>query len=68
MDTKKLQNLMNEEIDRRQFLKYIGAVLLTVIGIKGLIKNLATNHPSYRPTHIDQPGYGFGDYGNKGTK
>lgn len=68
MDTKKLQNMMSQDISRRQFLQYIGAVLLAVVGIKGLMKNLLTNHPNYRPAQVDRPGYGFGDYGNKGTK
>jgi hypothetical protein len=62
MDTKKLQSMMTKEITRKQFLSYVGAVFLSIIGIKGLLKNLVTNHPSYRPA---QPGYGFGDYGNK---
>jgi hypothetical protein len=59
-----LQNIRDKEMDRKDFLKYSGVVLLGVVGLKGILTLLA---PSEKPvaSTVDQQkrGFGAGRYG-----
>ena len=35
-----LQKLLDKEIDRKQFMSYLGAGILSVVGMGGLVKSL----------------------------
>jgi len=50
--------LMNKEMDRKEFLLYAGLIFLTVIGISGTVKNLSEIIHG-KP----QKGFGSGPYG-----
>ena len=60
-----LQHLLEREMDRKEFLLYLGLLLLTLSGVAGVWKTLS--HPDLlgvKATKI--PSYGIGPYG--GTK
>ena len=57
-----VQTLMAKEVDRKQFLLHVGAAVLTLTGVSGMIKALtepATGSPS---------GYGASSYGGSSTQ
>lgn len=62
-----IQTLFATEMDRKKFLAYAGTVLLSVVGITGVIKVLTQAHPT--PSHqqksypIQTSGYGGSVYG-----
>lgn len=58
------ENLLETEVDRREFLVYAGATLLGVLGISGLLKSL-TQSPSSRK-NATAGGYGSSTYGGRG--
>ncbi len=64
VNLKPLQQLLETEMDRKEFLAYIGAALLAVIGISGMLKSLAppTTHHSAKNA---QAGYGSSVYGGR---
>jgi hypothetical protein len=60
-----LQNIRDHEMDRKDFLKYSGIVLIGIVGLKGLLALLA--QPEI-PTTIStaqqsKRGFGSGKYG-----
>lgn len=61
MAQKNLQKLFKKPMDRKEFLAHVGAGTLMVIGVSGLLKNLAdyTGH-SHRKA---EGGYGSSPYG-----
>jgi hypothetical protein len=62
--TKQLDDLMNAQMSRVEFLRYMGVVALGMIGITGLLKNLHHAVPkSTRPMKSFATGYGRGAYG-----
>lgn len=56
------ENLLETEIDRREFLAYVGAALLGVLGVSSLLKIL-TQTPSNKKSASG--GYGSSTYGGK---
>ena len=67
MSTKKIvQTISEKEMDRKQFLKYSGYALLSLVGLKGVV-NLLTPVKEVRVESADQNkskrGFGSGKYG-----
>ena len=57
-----LQALTTKEMDRKEFLKYSGSVLLAVIGVTGFLRILLGSHNA--PSEKKQTnGYGASVYG-----
>ena len=61
-----VQTILNKEMDRKEFLKYSGLVLLSLVGLKTIISLL--NQPSEKLTVIESRkesmhGFGSGKYG-----
>lgn len=65
--TAQIQNLLDQEMDRAEFLRYAGAATLAVLGVTSIIKSLeglvGGNSQQKVSTNM---GYGGGSYG--GTK
>lgn len=57
------ENLLETEVDRREFLTYAGATLLGVFGVSSLIKTLTQSTPHKK--HAASNGYGSATYGGK---
>jgi len=65
-DQKPLQKLFSKSMNRREFLAHLGAGLLTIVGVSGLINSLV-NLPGGRSTPRSS-GYGSSGYGGKTAK
>ena len=61
-----VQKLLEKKMDRKEFLAHIGAGILTLIGISGLLKHLV-NYTSHDRVYREI-GYGSNDYGGKQGK
>ena len=69
IDLSHVQNLMEQEVSRKEFLRYIGIAILSVVGITNLIKNLS--QPLQLPVQTKtieknsqlSGGYGISAYG-----
>lgn len=61
MEQKPLQKLFTKSMNRREFLAHIGAGLLTVVGVSGLISSLVNLNG--KPTERRSSGYGSSGYG-----
>ncbi len=58
MLSKSFTELLEKEVDRKEFLLYAGLILLTITGLTGMMKNISTIiHPKA------QQGFGRGSYG-----
>lgn len=55
------QELLEQEVDRREFLTYLGIAALTVMGISGLLH--ALSQPLHRGIRHTNQGFGGGAYG-----
>lgn len=60
-----IDTLLNQEMDRKNFLRYSGGIILALIGVTGLLRLLLNNRTS---PLIDTPkekrgGYGSSRYG-----
>lgn len=55
------ENLLETEVDHREFPAYAGAALLGVLGISGLIKSLTQSTPNQKQSASG--GYGSSTYG-----
>ena len=53
-------DLLPKEMDRKQFLQHVGAGVLAVVGVSGLIKALTDPHKQRSKT---SSGFGMGSYG-----
>jgi hypothetical protein len=53
-----IQNIKDKEMDRKDFLKYSGLVLLSVVGFKGIAGILT--HPEKHLGRSSNSGRGFG--------
>lgn len=60
---RQIAQLMSKEMDRRDFLKYSGGVLLAVIGITGLINTLVQFGGEEDTPTAKSGGYGSTPYG-----
>lgn len=58
-----LQAIMDKEMNRREFLGYIGAGILAVVGISGMIKALLSHDNRHQTAQIVNHGYGSTAYG-----
>lgn len=62
------QELLATDMDRREFLAYLGAAALTILGVSGLLRTL-TNPSLLRQERSGQrlsgAGYGDGVYGGR---
>ncbi len=62
----KIQELLQEEISRKEFLRYIGVALLSMVGVASFLQSLASNFSKKHVTTIEhkQAGYGATPYGH----
>lgn len=51
-------DLLSSKMNRKEFLGYVSALLLTVTGVSGVMKALKTSHPHYRANGFGSGGYG----------
>jgi hypothetical protein len=56
-----LQTLLNKEMSRKEFLQHVGAALLMLFGISGLINSLT--HKTTQTNRVQNIGYGSSAYG-----
>ena len=59
-----LAKLRDKEMDRKDFLKYSGLLLVSVVGLKGILTALGTieSQTSHQQTKVTR-GFGGGKYG-----
>lgn len=62
---KYLDQLLQTEMTRREFLRTIGLMILSVIGVGNLLRYLGTNN--FVPA-APKSGYGSSSFGGKGRK
>ncbi len=60
---KQLDDLLQQELSRAEFIKVVGLALLGVVGVSGFLKNLHRSLPGQKNTHNLVQGYGRGPYG-----
>jgi hypothetical protein len=59
---KHLQTIVEKPMNRKEFLGYIGAAVLAVVGISGMVKALL-HHNSSGSSQVVADGYGATAYG-----
>ncbi len=59
----KINDLLQQEISRKEFLRYVGLSLLAIIGVTNLVKNLQSSLPGERQKAVKPAGYGASSYG-----
>lgn len=59
---KSIQSIIEKPMNRKEFLGYIGAAILGVIGVTGMLKSLA-HHNGGSSSNIVSDGYGSTNYG-----
>jgi hypothetical protein len=61
-----LKELMEQEMDRKKFLSFSGGIVLSVIGVTGLIAHLTRQNLKLQSTQSQEQssGYGASYYGN----
>ena len=62
MPSRHLSQLLSQELTRKQFLLYLGLLLLTVTGVTGLVKTLSDPKLIHKQRTATQ-GFGSGPYG-----
>jgi len=62
---KSIQKILTKEMTRREFLTYLGMLLLTVFGISTLLKNISSLNPTKSKVtkNITKSSFGYGPYG-----
>jgi len=57
-----VQTIREKEMDRRDFLKYVGIILLSAIGLRGLMSLLSNSNdnPVNKIVNNSEKGHGFG--------
>jgi hypothetical protein len=61
-----LDSLLSQEMDRKNFLRYSGGIVLALLGVTGLIRILLNSQKNtLAPTETQKPsgGYGTSRYG-----
>lgn len=62
-----LDSLLNQEMDRKNFLRYSGGILLALLGVTGLVRILLSSSHKSNPLVDDaqkrSTGYGSSRYG-----
>lgn len=60
----KVSVLMQQEVSRKEFLRYVGIALLGVIGVTSMLQNLNKSLGEHAtPTQKPSTGYGVSAYG-----
>lgn len=59
-----LNQLLTKEMDRKDFLKYTGSIILTVIGVTGLMRTVLQHQSFQSKSH----GYGSSPYGGSNKR
>lgn len=62
MAKKQIEEVLSSKMNRRDFLRYSGLAMLSVLGINNLIKTLGSFGKTGKPKLIDR-GYGASKYG-----
>lgn len=57
-----MQNIFEKEMNRKDFFRYVGSILLGVIGVTHLLKTLSQHGIGQRSSH-SEIGYGASPYG-----
>lgn len=60
-----LNDLLNKEMDRKQFLKYSGSAMLGVAGLSGVAKVLTKQPQRQQSGNSQSLSYGGGAYGGR---
>lgn len=60
IDTKNIQELLKRELTRKEFLQVTGLMLLSIVGISGILKNM---NNSLSPQAKKSDDYGESSYG-----
>lgn len=62
---KQLDSLLSQEMDRKNFLRYSGGILLALVGVTGLMRILLSSKTELLPnqTQHKSNGYGSSRYG-----
>jgi hypothetical protein len=63
MMNKHVQAIFEKPMNRKEFLGYIGAAILAVVGVSGVIKSLLNHSNSSSSGHSVSGGYGSTAYG-----
>lgn len=63
MNLPSIQQLLEADMDRKEFLMYLGASVLAVVGVSGLLRSISA--PLEKPAKASQnkAGYGSSPYG-----
>lgn len=61
-DIESIQNLLEKEVSRREFLLHVGAALVAAIGISSLVKSLLGSAQRQALPSGDMSGYGMSGY------
>jgi hypothetical protein len=63
--SRNIQKILTKEMSRKEFLSYIGLLLLTVFGISAFLKNISALNPtkSKGTKRIPKSSFGSGAYG-----
>ena len=57
----KLQNILQQEVTRKEFLQYVGLALLGVIGVTSFLQNLTSSMSrNVASQHLGSGGGGYG--------
>ncbi len=60
---KHIQTIIDKPMNRKEFLGYIDATVLAVIGVSGMLKALLNHSNTSSTNHHVADGYGFTPYG-----
>lgn len=62
----KVDELMQQEVSRKDFLRYVGLALLSMVGISSMLQNIQTSlggHDAKADSRRQTSGYGSSAYG-----
>ena len=63
MEIQPLEEIIDREMDRKEFLLYVGALLLVITGVSGMVKTLMPTARDTGAMSHQQAGYGNRPYG-----
>ncbi len=55
----KVHDLLQQEVSRKEFLRYAGVAVLSIIGVTGMLQNIRAVQPQQK----QGSGYGMSSYG-----
>lgn len=59
----KFQDLLQQDVSRKEFLRYLGIALLSVIGVTSMLQNLQNAARTPIQKNTNAAGYGVSSYG-----